>query len=709
MTWEDFFDKYPKGAKKIKYINQIKQIADTYPDNPALYVDFNDIEDYDDVMTVWLESNPDKALKKGVLAMRDVITGVLGERDDSKNGVDKWKIYIRIDNCPRDLKVPIRDIRDKHLLKFITVEGIASRAQIVRPDTKVAAFECVRCGHNTMVFQETHKLEYPMSCVKEDGGCGRAAGSTKWKYNLEHSEKYSSQKIEVQERPEGLRGGAQPQTVVARVFDDLCGVISPGDKVMISGILRGVPGEKTTAIEHYLEGNHITLIDVEAEEIEIEETEKTEIIRLSRLPAIQEMIAGSVAPAIFGHDVIKLALALQMFGGVTKQQGDIRIRGESHILLVGDPGTAKSQMLISVAGIAPRSVFTSGKGATAAGLTACATHDEFGEGKWTIEAGAMVLADGGCCIVDELDKMSNQDRSALHEALEHGVVTVHKASIHTTLSARCSMLAAANPKLGRFDPMELLANQINLPAPLLSRFDLIFPITDVPEKELDRKIADHILKSHLAGTVQRRSDAGLETLDDDGRIAESQKAVMPVIPRDLLRKYVYLAKRVLPVMTTESMDALLEYYLSIRKTGEAEGSAVPITARQLEGLIRLSESSARIRLSDVVSLDDVTCAKMVFDEFLNRVVCRGGQSFDIDAISGTPKSLRDNIHVCQKIIDRLDKDHGKFSFEDFVLAAQEAGVLEQKATSIFSSILHDGDIFGTSQSGYKKARTGWIL
>jgi replicative DNA helicase Mcm len=274
------------------------------------------------------------------------------------------------------------------------------------------------------------------------------------------------------------------------------------------------------------------------------------------------------------------------------------IRGDIHVLLVGDPGLAKSQLLTSVANIAPRGLFTSGSSSTAAGLTAAAVRDEFSEGAWSLEAGALVLADMGLCACDELDKMSKQDRGALHEAIEQQRVSVAKAGIVASLHSRCAFLAAANPIQGRFDPYEPIANQINMPPTLLSRFDLIFIMLDKADDETDSKLAQFVLETHKRGEAMQQSG---ETIAEDS-----------TIPPLLLRKYIAYSRKVIPQMSDVALMKFKNFYTGMRQDSRKEDAAIPITVRQLESLIRLGEARARTRLSDTVTEEDADVVLKLF-------------------------------------------------------------------------------------------------
>ena len=345
----------------------------------------------------------------------------------------------------------------------------------------------------------------------------------------------------------------------------------------------------------------------------------------------------STAPSIKGYREVKEAIALQLFGGSAKElEDETRLRGDIHILIVGDPGIGKSQILKYVSKLAPRSIYTSGKGTTGAGLTAAAVRDELGG--WSLEAGALVLGDQGNVCVDELDKMRSEDRSALHEALEQQTVSIAKAGIMATLNSRCSVLAAANPKFGRFDRFKVLGEQIDLPAPIISRFDLIFIIEDKPSRKKDSELAQHILEIHRS------------------------KDINYVIEPELLRKYIaYARKHVNPALTEEANEVLKNFYVDMRNSSSnaEENAAVPITARQLEAIIRLSEASAKINLKEYVEKEDAEKAIRLQMSCLKDV----GQDPETGEIQadivggGRPKSERDRMTLIINEVKVLEEEY----------------------------------------------------
>jgi replicative DNA helicase Mcm len=375
--------------------------------------------------------------------------------------------------------------------------------------------------------------------------------------------------------------------------------------------------------------------------------------------------------------------------------------------LCGDPGAAKSQLLRYISNLLPRGVFASGKATTGAGLTAAAVRDEFGEGRWTLEAGAMVLADKGGVCIDELDKMSPQDSSSMHEAMEAQSIAVNKAGINATFQSRCSVLAAANPKNGRFDQHDYLADQITLSPALLSRFDAIFPIVDKIDRKRDSDIAGHILKVHYAGEIShyRETSDGIEHTKEEED--EAKKGIEPVYAIETLRKYIAFARRnICPVMTKDTMDTIQDYYIDIRasaKPAEEGGGSVPMTPRQIEAIIRMSEASARMRLSDKVLPIDAERAKSVMDYYLRKVATEGGV-IDIDNIMTGMSHNR--LQHRNNIIDAIEElDDGKGVSQDDVYKKVKAeGYDEEKVGRELQRMMRDGILWIPEGDRYKVMR-----
>jgi len=679
--WERFFYDYCK--------EEIDSAALMYPEKKSLIIDYWVIDTHDAEMAEFLLEKPYLSVYAAETALKKMDMPV----DPPP------QLHFRVKNLPEIKKIGIRDLRSQHLGKFIAVDGLVKKVTEVRPKLEDAAFQCLRCGAIIRVPQDENVLKEPLECYEDQGGCGRR---TSFRLLTEESRFIDSQKIEIQENPEELRGGAQPLRLTIYLEDDLVGNIVPGDRVTVNGILHGQQRRrgtiKLTEFNKVMDASTIEQKEQAFEEVQISDEDEKKIMELSKDPLIYNKIRDSIAPTIYGLEKEKDALALQLFGGVAKHMPDgTRIRGDIHILLVGDPGTAKSQLLRYISLLAPRSIYTSGKSSSAAGLTASAVRsDEFGEGRWTLEAGALVLADLGVACVDELDKMDPKDRAALHQAMEQQEISVAKAGINATLKSRCSLLGAANPKFGRFDEFASISDQINMPPALLSRFDLIFPVTDRPDRARDSNLAKHILAVHTVGErMEQEGHAG--GLHSD----ELEKIVKPSIDPEFLRKYIAYAKRsVFPVMSEEAAERLKNYYVEVRA---AARDSVPFTPRQLEAFVRIAEASARIRLSDVVGIEDVERAIEIVDYYLEKVgVDRETGALDIDIITtGISHSQKDKMKILTTIIKNICEDKEYASMEEIKERAMEEGFDEKTVENMMSKMIRGGIIFEPRRGGYR--------
>ncbi|HNR57241.1 MAG: minichromosome maintenance protein MCM [Methanothrix sp.] len=679
--WEEFI--------RSRYWDELLELADSYPLRRSLSIKFPDVDRYDPEFADELLEKPEPLLEAAETALLEI---------DLPIDVVLEKAHFRIVGLPRRFKTS--ELRSDQIGRLIALEGLVRTVTEVRPKVLSAAFECQRCGHLFYKEQTTSKFQEPYDCPNE--ACDRRGP---FKLLLDRSRFVDAQNVRVQESPEELRGGEQPQTLDVQLEDDLSGIIYPGDRVVISGVLRSYQRTtqtgKSTYFDLFLEGNSVEMMEQEFEEIEIKAEDERLIRELASDPLIYEKVRRSIAPSIYGYEEVKEALGLQLFSGVSKGLPDgTRIRGDIHILLVGDPGIAKSQLLRYISKLSPRGIYTSGKSSTSAGLTATAVKDELGDGRWTIEAGALVLADKGIACIDEMDKMRSEDRSALHEAMEQQTISVAKAGVMATLKSRCALLAAANPKFGRFDKFEGIAQQINLSPALMSRFDLIFVLTDEPSDARDSMIAHHIGQTTYAGEIASRGDRSREELE------AVMEVIRPAIEPEVLRKYIaYARKNVFPVLTPEARARLEGYYVSLRKQGQDTNKPVPVTARQLEALFRLSESSARLRLSDEITGGDAERVIRIVDSCLRQVgVDPETGLLDADVLAvGISKSTRDKTRLMIDLVRELASEHQGPAPLEAVLERAETklGIERNKAEEIIKRLRTNGEIF-EPRSGYLK-------
>jgi len=685
--WQKFLEEHCKS--------EIETVALSYPEKRSVYIDYWKIDKVDPQLAEMIFSQPYKTFFNAEEALKNIDVAVENKLD----------LHFRVFNLPDTSKIIIRKIRANHLGKFMAVEGLVKKRTEVRPKLKIGAFQCQKCGAIIRIEQEEDILKEPSECYEDQGGCGRVSS---FKLLTSLSEFIDSQKIEIQENPEGLRGGAQPERISVYLEDDLVGEIAPGDRIVANGILHSMQRRRgtfrLTSFNKTMDAISVESQELAFEEVEVTEEDEKEILKISKDPKLYEKMKTSIAPTIYGMDIEKEALVLQLFGGLAKEMPDgTRIRGDIHTLFVGDPGTAKSQLLTYMSKLAPRSVYASGKASSAAGLTAAAVRDEFGEGQWTLEAGALVLADMGVACIDEIDKMEETDRSSMHQAMEQQEISVAKAGINATLKSRCAILAAANPKLGRFDEFLPIHEQINMPPALLSRFDLIFSILDKPNIATDTDLATHILRTHKGGEVSEniaRSKKSKYTKEEQETL---MKIVMPTFDPEFLRKYIAYAKRnTFPVMTDEALEILKNYYVDFRNQSE---ESVTFTPRQLEAFVRLAEASARIRLSQDSTVEDAKRAIYIIDQYLRRVgMDRETGRFDIDIIAtGISHSQHDRMRTIMDIIQRLcnEAKDGNAMRGDVIRESEIEGLESGKVEEALDRLKRNGQIYEPVHGKYK--------
>lgn len=661
-----------------------------FPDNDrvdaSLSIAFEEVEVFDSDLYEELLANPIPGMKSAEEALHELYS--------DHGSLSSAPVRPKDPPFPT---TPIRELRAQDVNKFVLIEGIASKTSDVIPKIGRASFICGN-GHRTEIDQPPkNELEFPEYCSVE--GCE----DTNFDVETTRSKLVDFQRIELQEPPEDLRGGETPQTIDVNLEGDVTGLVKPGDRLQVIGTLRSTREE--AVLDTFVKGHTLELEDAEFEDLEIteEEVEKIEEIASLPLEELRQKFINSVAPSIYGYEDEKLAIAMQLFGGVRKQLEDgASIRGDFHMLLVGDPSTGKSQLVSYVKNLAPRAVYTSGKGSSSAGLTAAAVKSsDFGdEDNWTLEAGAMVLADKGIAAVDELDKMDSSDRSALHEAMEQQTVSVSKAGINATLKSRCSLLGAANPKNGRWDPHEAIVEQIELEPALMSRFDLIFIFEDKINEETDRDIAQHILNTNQVAQANVSSSEKLSEYN----IEENRKNVEPAIEPELFRKYVaYAKKECKPVLTPEAKQRIQDFYAEIR-TGAEDEDVIPATARNLEGAIRLSEAVARLQLSEIIELSHAELAI----EITKRSMKDAGYDeesgeFDSDIIEvGESTSQQNRRDDLQEIVQMLcaQADDGLADHDKVVKNAQGWGHDKNKVERDVEKLLRQGELIDPGRDGH---------
>lgn len=654
--FRDFFD---QDSKK-------KMLESIAKGNRFFTVDFKDLSKFDARIAEELLKNPEEVIRAAEVAAESM-----------EFPYDMKKFRVRFSNPPDTQKIMVSDIRTAHIGKFLTVAGIVRQKSDVRPQVTTSRFECPSCGNVIAILQLETSFREPDKC-----GCGR-----KGKFKLLSKELVDAQAMVLEESPDELEGGSQPKRLNVFLKEDLVSPLTdkrtnPGSRVMVTGVLKEVPvfikGTKSTRFDLILEANYTKAVQEDFYQIEISKDEEESILELSRDPKVYDKLISSVVPSIYGYEKIKEALLLQMLGGVHKKRTNDggTSRGDIHMLLVGDPGSGKSAMLKRISSIAPKGRYVAGKGSSGAGLTAAVVKDEF-LGGWSLEAGALVLSNNGVLAIDEMDKMGEEDRAAMHEGLEQQSVSIAKANIQATLSAKTTVLAAANPKFGRFDPNGIIAEQIDMPPTLINRFDLIFPIKDLPDLANDEKLANHILLLHQNSNISE-----------------------PEVPTALLKKYIaYARQTAFPVIVESAFNEIKDFYVQMRNREAADERAarsIPISARQLEALVRLAEAHAKVRLSKEVTRKDARKAIELLTYCLLQVgLDRETGNIDIDRIStGISASHRSRISSVKDIIQSLEAQTGKtIPLKDIQRIAQERGMTSSEVEEIIEKLKRSGDIY----------------
>lgn len=632
------------GGKR--YVKKIRQMCSSNLE--SIEVSYLDIEEESQDLLRLLNQHAEKTLE----VMSDALCEVVRMHFPNYHMI-KPRVHARIVDIPA--VDDIRSLRNNHLGRLVRVSGVVTRRSGVFPLYSIVKFSCLKCKavfgpFLSSSFKPTHCFE-----CQSKGPFAVNTSETVYK---------DFQKLTIQEVPGTVPPGSLPRAKEVLLFYDLIDCAKPGEEVEVTGVYKN----NFNASLNIKNGFPVFFTVIEASSvskrigrIEMTEDDVKDIKRMGRHPDIRNIIINSMAPSVYGHRDVKRAVALAMFGGMAKEASSHRIRGDINVLLLGDPGMAKSQFLRYVEKTSHRAVLATGQGASSVGLTASVRKDPVVK-EWTLEGGALVLADRGVCLIDEFDKMNEHDRTSIHEAMEQQSISISKAGIVATLHARCSVIAAANPVRGRYNPAITFAQNVNLSDPIISRFDILCVVKDVIDATEDERTANFVIESHKG----KREETGF---DPERR----------TMGQDILRKYIMYARtNITPVFNDVDIEKISHLYSELRR--ESLPSGLPITVRHIESIVRMSEAFAKMRLSGAVSVEDIDEAiSVALDSFM------GAQKYSVS------KSLRkkfiryfnkNNVDVLVFLLKEMFNEKMK-AFHSQCIAADE---FERRASSFGFSI-----------------------
>jgi replicative DNA helicase Mcm len=675
---EEFLRAFKDRSGNYKYFDRINNLMAA--NSTSLVIDYIDFDTFKPELAKLMTNEPDEMFD----AFNKSIFNVLYEiHPDYANEIQN-NIKVRIGNYT--VQKGLREINAEVINKLVGVSGMVVRSSEVKPLAKKIGYRCLNCDGITEAQLQGLILKKPLKC----GNCSEK----ELEMDPDTSLFIDFQMVRLQELPEDLPAGHLPHYLEVTVIGDLVDQCRPGDRILLTGIVRIEQEQlsqqmKTSLFRLRLEGNNIEYLggrggDKDSrtiERLEINSEDEKHIFALARKNDAYGILVSSYAPHVYGHEVIKEVILLLIVGSVTKrlEDGSAR-RGDINVLLVGDPGTAKSEMLKFAAKIAPRGLYTSGRGSTAAGLTAAVIRDK--SGIMMLEAGAVVLGDQGLVCIDEFDKIKPEDRSALHEVMEQQTCSVAKGGIVATLNARTSILAAANPLYGKYDPFKNITENVNLPIPLLTRFDIIYVIRDIPDREKDHRVASHILELH-------------RELENTGQYN---------IDNDLFSKYLAYSKNMEPKLTVEAIEKIRDYYMKMRNV-ESDGM-ITVTPRQLEGLVRLATARAKLLLKDYVDGDDAERAIYLIQTMLETAgVDVNTGRVDLGVLHGKPQSEISKLKLFMEIFNALSgQDKNDVEEKHFINELTQTGRFsEDDAKNFLNKAMQNGQIYERRSGFYAKA------
>mmetsp|Transcript_81101 Transcript_81101/g.143666 ORF Transcript_81101/g.143666 Transcript_81101/m.143666 type:complete len:880 (+) Transcript_81101:85-2724(+) len=595
----------PEGQAEPKYPDMIRKMAEEHEKH--LDVTFTHLQVWSPPLALWVADHPVQILP----ILNESLMSEAERKFETYRQIratDETELRVAIHSFP--IREPIRELCCKHLNKLVHVNGVVTKRSGVFNQLNRLYLRCAKCNFPAGPYDVAEEKDL------KPGACIECQSRGPFKVDRQKTLYRNHQKITLQESPSSVEPGKMPRSKEVVLTGDQVDEVRPGDELALTGVYRCLYDAATNARTCFpvyrteLNSVHVRRKG-DVKSLQFTDDQQAQILDLAKSKNIRERFIASMAPSIYGMWHVKTALAMSLMGGQMKiAAGKHRIRGDINTLIVGDPGLAKSQFLKYLEQTFPRAVYATGKGASAVGLTAAVTRDENGD--WCLEGGAMVLADEGLCLIDEFDKMNDQDRTSIHEAMEQQSISISKAGIVASLQARCAVVAVANPTEGRYDPQRSFAENVNLADPILSRFDVLCVLRDEADPVQDERLADHVLSSHRRAHPEATSD----DKQIQPKIQQKTSHIQP-IDQELLQKYiVYARQRVFPKIANIDKEKLSNFYKDIRAEAFRQGGA-PMTARHIESIIRLAEASARLELRHHVLSKDLDYAiSLMLESFI---------------------------------------------------------------------------------------------
>tara|TARA_B100000214_G_scaffold333323_1_gene275316 strand:+ start:262 stop:2430 length:2169 start_codon:yes stop_codon:yes gene_type:complete len=713
--WRTFFTE----AKEADIVLLLSKQSE----NAVLDITFHELQAFDPEFAEDVLADPRSILNSAESTLAEICR---------ERGGEDTLCTIRLGELPRDSRKDLRDMGNRDVHKLRSSEVIITRMSEIKPRIHRATFQCEMCGHLQERIQENEfELTEPLRCPEETG-CGLFVGrgkeTTRFILVMSNSRLVNNQWLEVQEIPENVPSGAQPSRGHVLIEGNLVNKHLPGQRAIINIIphihSETKKGKKTPMFDIVY---HMVSSEFETTpftEIKINEEDKKSILEISENPDLMRLMQNSIAPSIYASgtmNFVKRSLALQLFGGVSRvNQDGTRTRGDMHILLMGDPGVAKSQLLNYMSKLSPRGMFASGGGVSGAGLTAAAVRDEFAGGsRFALEAGVLPLSDKGMAAIDEFDKIGEEDRRVMHPAMEQQRLDISKGGVKASLNTRCAILAAANPQKGRFSKRSANATVMNafaetgLEAPLASRFDIIWLLRDEVQVDVDERIAKHIMEVRTQGVSESLLEAELDISiqeSEDEKIFDSNVNGDQHLTIDFLRKYVAYAKRhIHPQLNNDAKAVIIDFYTQQRIKNQQdetaveyhdESEAIPVTPRALEALIRMTEAHARLHLNEIATKEDARVAIALFSLWREE----GNVQDDSELYSGVSVSQRQAPPRIRQIIRDLCEKKGVASLDEILNRCDELKISEYQVEGVISNMLMSGELYEARTNEYSFAR-----